>query len=333
MRLSCLVLAAALAFAASGAGASASPGPLSGELQGDLIRSCLTELRALSKNEGHSETHNFDLEVRCPRLAASLAASPAIVDSAALEIGAINVEGLRDLLSYSSGFNRKPAAERFSPDHGGLGALIDEVLIVAETEDGVWDRFLRWLEQYVRDGASPGLERFAKWLKDIDAPPWLGDVLLKGSIVLIVLLAIIVVGNEIRLSGLLRRKWRPRKAKTEAAAPSPEPRPPIASLDELRGLPTRQLAAGILEYVTAVFAERGWLSSSTSLTNGELVREVSRRKSSLAGPFIGLVGGVEKIIYGDRLPDDEARQQLFDAAVELVEGARSAGTAASMARR
>jgi hypothetical protein len=75
------------------------------------------------------------------------------------------------------------------------------------------------------------------------------------------------------------------------------------------------------------------LSSSTSLTNGELVREVSRRKSSLAGPFIGLVGGVEKIIYGDRLPDDEARQQLFDAAVELVEGARSAGTAASMARR
>jgi hypothetical protein len=241
MRLSCLVLAAALAFAASGAGASASP--------------------------------------------------PAIVDSAALEIGAINVEGLRDLLSYSSGFNRKPAAERFSPDHGGLGALIDEVLIVAETEDGVWDRFLRWLEQYVRDGASPGLERFAKWLKDIDAPPWLGDVLLKGSIVLIVLLAIIVVGNEIRLSGLLRRKWRPRKAKTEAAAPSPEPRPPIASLDELRGLPTRQLAAGILEYVTAVFAERGWLSSSTSLTNGELVREVSRRKSSLAGPFIGLVIG------------------------------------------
>ncbi len=309
------------------------PGPLSGELPGGLIRACLAELRALSKSEGHSETHNFDLAARCPRLAASLGASPAITDSAALDIRATSVEGLRDLQSYAGGFNREPAADRFSPDYEGLDALIEEVLIVAEVDDGVWDRFLRWLEQYVRDGASPGLESFAKWLKDLDAPPWLGDVLLKGSIVLIVLLAIIVVGNEIRLSGLLRRKWRPRKAQAEAAAPSLEARPPIASLDELRGLPTRQLAAGILEYVTAVFVEHGWLSSSTSLTNGELVRQVNQRKSNLAGPFSGLVGGVERIIYGDRLPDDAARQQLFDAATALVEGARSAGSVTPVVRR
>lgn len=329
MRLSRLALAGALAFAASGAGASVSPGGL----PGDLIRACLTELRAVSKNDGHSEAHNFNLEERCPRLAASLAASPAITDSAALEIRATSIEGLRDLQSYAGGFHRTPAAGRFSLDHDGLDALIDEVLIVDEIEDSVWNRFLRWLEQYVKDGASPGLERFAKWLKDLDAPPWLGDVLLKGSIVLIVLLAIIVVGNEIRLSGVLRRKWRPRKVETQPTESSPKPRTPITSLDALRGLPPRQLAAGILEFVTTAFVERGWLSSSTSLTNGELVRQIGRRKSSLAGTFTGLVNGIEKIIYGDRLPDDAARQQLLDAATELVEDARSAASVAPVGRR
>ena len=329
MRLSRLALAGALAFAASGAGASVSPDGL----PGDLIRSCLTELRALSKGEGHSEAHNFDLEERCPRLAARLAASPAITDSAALDIRATSIEGLRDLQSYAVGFLRTPAADRFSPDYDGLDALIDEVLVVDEIDDSVWNRFLRWLEQYVKDGASPGLERFAKWLKDLDAPPWLGDVLLKGSIVLIVLLAMIVVGNEIRLSGLIRRKWRPRKVDTQATVSSPKPRTPITSLDALRGLPPRQLAAGILDFVTTAFVERGWLSSSTSLTNGELVRQVGRRKSSLAGTFTGLVSGVENIIYGDRLPDDAARQQLFDAATELVEGARSAASVAPPGRR
>jgi hypothetical protein len=329
MRLSRLALAGALAFAASGAGASVSPEGL----PGDLIRSCLTELRALSKAEGHSNTYNFDLEERCPGLAARLGAAPAIMDSPALDVRATSIEGLRDLQAYASGFHRTPLADRFSPDYDGLDALIGEVLIVEEIDDSVWDRFLRWLERYVRDGASPGLERFSKWLKGLDAPPWLGDVLLNGSIVLIVLLAIIVVGNEVRLAGLIRRKWRPRKIQKQAAVPTPEPRPRVTSLEELRGLPPRQLAASILEFVTAAFVERGWLSSSTSLTNGELVRQVGQRKSSLAGTFTGLVTGVEKIIYGDRLPDDEARQQMLDTATALVEDARSAGPAVPVGRR
>lgn len=329
MRLSRLVLAGTLAFTVSGAGGAVPPG----DLPGDLVRSCLTQLRALSKTEGHSEAHSFDLRKRCPRLASRLAAMPDIVDGGALEIDATSIEGLRDLQSFAAGFHRQPATGRFSPDYDGLDALVAEVLIVDEDEDDFWKRFQRWLEQYARDTASPGLERFAKWLNGLDPPPWLGDVLLVGLIVLIVLLALIVIGNEIRLAGLFRRKWRHRETRPEAAAPPPASPRPVASLDELRGLPPRQLAAAVLAFVTAAFVERGWLSASASLTNGELVRQVGQSRREVAGAFTGLVTGIEKVIYGDRLPDDDVRRQLFDTARELTEGARTGASTGPAGRR
>ena len=101
------------------------------------------------------------------------------------------------------------------------------------------------------------------------------------------------------------------------------------SLDELRGLPPRQLAAAVLEIVTISLADRGWLSASSSLTNGELVGQIGQRHSGLAGPFASLVNAIEKVIYGDRLPDDEARQRLLVTAAALIERTRDGPTTAS----
>ena len=85
--------------------------------------------------------------------------------------------------------------------------------------------------------------------------------------------------------------------------------------------------------MTATLAERGWLSSSSSLTNGELVRQMSGRPSSLAASFTTLVNAVERILYGDLPPDDETRQRLVTAARALVEDARREATAASAGSR
>ena len=103
------------------------------------------------------------------------------------------------------------------------------------------------------------------------------------------------------------------------------------SLDELRGLPPRQLAAAVLEIVTTALADRGWLSASSSLTNGELVRQIGQRHSDLAGSFASLVNAIENVIYGDRLPDDAARQRLVLTAAELI--ARTRGGSATASRR
>lgn len=208
-------------------------------------------------------------------------------------------------------------------DYDGLHALMAQVLVTDEVDDDIWQRFLRWLESRLRDSTSPGLERFADWLEGLDPPPWLGDVLLKGSVVLIVLLALMVIGNEIRLSGVLRRPRRRASANPVSVPSSSEPARSIVNLDELPGMAPRQMAASAMTMVTAAFAERGWLSASSSLTNGELSKQVSRHKSDLLAVFNGLVAGVEKILYGDRLPDEEARRRLLDAAKTLVEAAHA----------
>jgi len=326
MHLFHLALAAALAFAASEVGASAARDGL----PGDLIRSCLSELRALSDAEGHSESHNFDLGKRCPRLAEQLASSLDAGAIGSVEIDATSIEGLRDLQSFAAGFNRQPAsAEKFSLDFDGLDALLADVLVEERIDDSLWQRVLRWLEQYVQEGESAGFERILDWLKDLDAPPWLADVILKTSVVLVVLLALMVIGNELRLSGVLRRLRRSRGQQAPAGTPRKAPKSRAKSLYELRGLPPRQLAAAILEIVTATLADRGWLSSGSSLTNGELVRQIGQRQSDLAGSFTSLVNRIENIIYGDRLPNEEARQRLIVSAGELIERARGGSTAVS----
>ena len=326
MRLSHLALAAIFVFAASEVGASVSRDGL----PGDLIRSCLVEFGSLPDAAGQSSSHHFDLQRHCPQLAKWLTASSRANDFDFVEIDAIHMEGLRDLQSFAAGFDHVSApAEKFSLDFDGIEALLADVLIEETIDDSLWEQFLRWLEQYVKDGESLDLKRFADWLQDLHVPPWLGEVILNTSLVLIILLAVLVVGNEFRLAGVLHRIRRPHKPPASAGVVETLSKPRPTSLAQLRGLPPRQMAAAVLEIVTAAFAERGWLSSSSGFTNGELARQIGQRKSDLTRPFTHLVGEIEKIIYGDRLPDEDARQRLMDGAAKLIESARGATPAVS----
>ena len=86
-----LAFAGALVFAAFEVGA-AIPGEGLAALP---IQSCLGELHRLSDAEGHSESHNFDLNKRCPDLARQLAASLRDGDAGSIEIDATSIQGLR----------------------------------------------------------------------------------------------------------------------------------------------------------------------------------------------------------------------------------------------
>ena len=326
MNLSRLVVAAVLAFAAFGAGAAA----LLPDLPDAAIESCQSRLRDLAAEQDRTTSHPFNLNERCPKLAKALATLLDDADKGVVDTDSMSVEGLRDLRSFAEGFQHLPVTRQVHRlDLNRVDDLLAEVLVDEEVEDTLWDRFLRWLEQYVKDGESPRFERFLDWLDGLDAPPWLGDVIVNTSVVLIVLLALIVIGNELRLSGLLRR-GRNRRGQTARTIAGDVPgKPRIPTLDELPGLPPRQLAAGILAIVTATLAERGWLTSSSSLTNGELVRQIRQSRSVLADSFTGLVNGIEKILYGDLPPDEETRKELLAAASALIEDARRGPTTAS----
>ena len=326
MRLVQFALAGALTFAACEGGAS----EVRDDLPREQIQSCLTELGALSRAEDFSDSHPFDITKRCPGLAERLAASVDVAEIGALEMDAVSIDGLRDLQFFAGGFDRQPVGGgNFSPNFDQLDALLADVLIEETIDDGLWQRFLHWLEEYTRSGEAPELKRLLSWLEDLDPPSWLAEVLLKGSIVLIVLLALIVVGNELRLAGIMGRMGKRRRPEAPPGSPVATPTQAAMSLDDLTALPSRQLAAAILGIVTRTFADRGWLASTSSLTNGELVTQIGRRQTALRDPFSGLVGAIEQVIYGDRDTDDDARQRLLASARALLARADAEPTAAS----
>lgn len=325
-----LVVAVLLASAAVEAGASV----LTADVSRAAIESCSAKLRELTRGSDNGALEPFDLRKRCPSLARDLDSPSGEETFSGVDIGAISLEGVRDVGAIVDGF--RPAAgdrARIELDFDGLEALLDDVLIEKTTQDSLWDRFLRWLEQHVREGDSPQLGRLFDWLEDLDAPPWLGDVLIKTSTVLIILLALIVVGNELRLSGLPRRRRRERSGESAPAAADGTARARALGFDELRDLPARPLAAAIVEMVTAAFAERGWLSRDRSLTNGELLREVQARASAVVQPFSALLGSVESIVYGDRPADEQSRRRLIASAEALLEQSRRLPTASSRGAR
>lgn len=314
-----LVVAVLLATAAMEAGASVSLSDLSRS----TIQSCIAALRDLSRDGERPELEPHDLDKHCPTLARDLkdlTGGEALSD---MDIDAVSVEGVRDLAAIVDGFHRSAGASRsVDLDFDGLDALLDDVLIEKTSQIDYWDRFLRWLEEHLRDEDSPRLGQFLDWLEDLDAPPWLGEVLIKTSTVLIVLLALVVVGNELRLSGMPRQRRRGSAKRLRPVASEGAGEARVVRFEELPGLPSRALAAAAAEMVTAAFAERGWLSRSASLTNGELIGQVRERRRAAARPFEDLLDAVESIVYGDRDLDDESRRRLVADAGTLLGDAR-----------
>lgn len=318
-------IAAVLTFTAFTVDASTTHG----DLPKNQIDACLSRLDELSVAQDRSVTYTFDLNAQCPRLATALGSSFDTGDRGSLSIDAVSIEGLRDLRAFAVGFEPPASGPTFSPDFDGLDALLSELLVEERIDDSLFDRFVHWLERYVKDGEAPKLERFLSWLESLDAPLWLGELILKSSIVLIVLLALMVVGNELRIAGVLRRIRQPRAREVRGATKESVPKRHRHSFHELPHLPPRRLATAALELVTAAFVERGWLSSSSSLTNGELVEQVALRRGDLAERFSEIVNAMEQVIYGDQLPDEKMRQWLVTSVGELVTlasgGPRSTG--------
>lgn len=313
-----LVAAVLIATAAAESNASASLADLSHA----AIDSCMSTLRGSARDGDRSGSDAFDLAKSCPELARELESLDER-NSPLVKAGTISGEGLRDLEAVVRGFRLAPDERtKAGLDFEGLHALLDDVLIEEKSGDSLWSRLRRWLEQHFHNDESPRLQRFLDWLESLDAPPWLGDVLIKASTVLIVVLALIFVGNELRLAGILRRARRAHREPSRAPLGGDAGSARALSFAELRGLPPRALAGAILEMVTAAFAERGWLARSASLTSGELLRQVERRESAMVSPFSALLRSLETIVYGDREPDEEGRRQLIAAAGALLAHAR-----------
>ena len=279
------------------------------------LRACLATLEA-------SGRETLDTATDCTEVArhVRLATEQGLVEG--IQGNSRDVDSLRDLVAISESFERSSAAgAAMSLDFAGLDALLDEVLIEEDSENGWWDRFLQWLKGKLPEDSGADFGWLVEWLEDIDVPAWVGDVVYHVSVVTIVVLALFLVASEVRASGILKRRRRSHVAALPAEGGVDSESGP-RSFEELAGLAPRQRAAAALALVVRHLAERGWVSARPSLTTGELERELVSHRRALAARFHRLVNAVEIIVYGDRDPDDATERALLADARSIVEDAR-----------
>lgn len=225
-----------------------------------------------------------DMEEACPGLEAALQQ---------LGIAALMPADQHGLLTRNGLINLRSLLERYEqpPERGELG--IDSVRSVleslrepveAERSLSWYERFKRWLRGAIdeqEEQANPWLRR---WLDEHPVSQTVQLVLFYGVILLVVMLALLIIVNEVRAARAGRRKSRVAAAATDLQGA-------LASA-LLEAQSRGEQASVLLRMLIATLVKTGRLHSAHSLTHRELMmqarfddsaqRESFRRVTQLA---------------------------------------------------
>lgn len=186
-------------------------------------------------------------------------------------------------------------------------------------ELGLWDRFLAWLKERYKDREDSGTDWswLIEFLENGSMPEWLSDTLYYLAIGLIILLAGLIVFNELRAANLGKlRKHRKKKASNLWQEG-------LATIDELDWhsigkLPLQQQPGAMLRFVIDDLIDRGWLTDNRSRTNREMWRELRRKHARTASQFDHAISLAERSVYGDETLDNAQVEALYQAAHSIV---------------
>lgn len=212
------------------------------------------------------------IAARCPELAATLEHSPYAAWLPAdwkdphNQLTAAGLRSLHELLARES--VSLPGTRRLHLER--VHAVLERVAGPQRGPEGWWARFKRWLRELL---TAPRPQEDGSWLRRL-----LGDVsvdkavlrLIAGlAIALLVVLALAVVANELRIAGVLRRR-RARPPGPAGAGRAARDGPSLADVD---GAEPSAQAALLLELIAARLAAQDRLPPARALT----VRELTQR--------------------------------------------------------
>jgi hypothetical protein len=239
------------------------------------------------------------LEEVCPGLAQSVAKLPAAGSlSQPLDLQTTPNQ-LRDLRALLGSYQGSPASvERF--DFAALPELLARTLQVEPTPPlSWWQRIKNWLAQKLRGSDKSDYRWLTEFLKSLDPPEWLADIILRASVAVVLLLALAVVVNELRAANL--SSWLQRRNRTQRASrvPATAGASRLAWKD-VANLPPGQQSAALLRLVLQELVERGLLPDDLSLTNGEMLVRLGASARAHAPPFGELAAAADAVLFGDR---------------------------------
>ena len=233
-----------------------------------------------------------DLEAACPGLKSALDRSGLIALLPAQQHSLLSRAGLINLRSLLERYEQPPEPGEISVD--GVHAVLESMREPAEAEhsQGWYDRFRRWLRQAFdkkEDQANPWLRR---WMEEHPISQAVQLALFYAVLLLILVLAIVIIANEVRAARAGRRKSRAAAAAHldgEAVTASP-------LHAESRGA----RASALLRTLIATLVKTGRLHSAQSLTHRELMMRAQFDDPAQRESFGRVTRLAEQEIFSER---------------------------------
>ena len=231
---------------------------------------------------------------RCPDLTAALEHSPwaawlpADWKEPHNQLSAAGLRALHDALVRESA--AAVGTRALHPER--VGAVLARVAWPEPQAEGWWARFKRWLHELL----TPQPQEDSGWLRrllgDVSVDRALLRLITALAIAVLVILAVAVVVNELRVAGLLKR--RPRLARQSAAGPGAHGELGLTDLD--RAEPRAQ-AALLLELIAARLAVQDRLPPARAFTVHELTRRARLRDEAERARLAALAAVSERVRY------------------------------------
>jgi hypothetical protein len=259
-------------------------------LQRQVLDSCIDSL-------GPDIVGLEDMEAACPGLEGALqqlgiaALMPKNQDSLLTHDGLIN---LRSLLQR---YEQPPP--RGEVDVDSLHSVLDSLRepVAAERSLSWYERFRRWLREAFdkkQDQANPWLQR---WLDEHPMSETVRLALFYGVMALVMLLAVLIIVNEVRAARIGRRKARAANAATDLQNALS-----AASSDiESRG----ERASALLRTLIVTLVRTGRLHTAESLTHRELMTRARFDDATQSESFRRVTQLAEREVFSGREPSDE----------------------------
>jgi hypothetical protein len=253
-----------------------------------VIDDCLAKLDA-GLDVGYAR-----IAERCPDLSPSLAQSPwapwlpAGWDSPKNELSAQGLSELRLLLSRA----QQPPVVNHQPRIESVHAIIAGLKSQEQARETWWTRFKSWLRGLFTPHAaqSPGVfERLFGRLQPSEA---LVRVIVWSVLALIVVLAGLVVINELRVAGLLKRRVR-----GAAAAGAGGGTRGGLTLPDIEAASPAQQPGLLLDLIAARLGEQGRLPPARAFTALEVARAASLRDDAERARLTELARVSERVRY------------------------------------
>jgi hypothetical protein len=244
------------------------------------------------------------LEEKCPGLEQALidlGLDPFIAD---WQWDRIGVYGLMSLRSVEQRYSEPPSARTVQVD--GLKSVLDELRQPVQAEKPLtWsERFKRWLRNLLSQQGNDTESWLSRWLDDYRLSETARNILVYGAVILVVLLAVAVIVNEVRVA----RKGRLKKARTRASEATGVSGALAARSLDLDTATRSERPSILLQMLVATLVKTGRLQAERSLTHRELTTRARFDDSSQRESFRRVAQLAERIVYGG----DDAPAQLDD---------------------